>query len=829
MKGPEKVEEILNLLKKYNVGDVVKLGPGTNRYGMKLDGFVVKVATDNDGKIDNMKEFKMAKRLFPRVPRTYEVSKNGLLLVAEYIQPFDSYSEMLHYADQIREILQELSAVYLIGDVGITSKNYANWGIRPGTDEVVCLDFAYVYDVSSDIFICRHCKTNTMLVPNKDFTKLVCPNPACGKETLFEDIRAMIPNDYHRRQIGDLSEEGYEMVGSNVLTELTEERSNYLARKHPKADEEKVEDCDRQEKEETEMRTSNNISIQAKAVAIALTEDLGDALVVRGRVVEDITELPEELTAEVETIDEVEEEEPIDDFDVEYTEELLEEDTGMNFAESFIPNSCRALSVLSNRIAQDLRIDDMAEKIRCHLRNKKMYAQDIYDKVQNAIFRSLAIYLQFEECQVQNRQNDGYHREFRAIPEIINDPNYAGLDTLKFIERAFNIRYINEQTETEDFIYAYTQLFNDHPFGLDWLPLFEQRLMSKMQISSAGCHELSEDIRIRWTMSFPEPISTDEDEVEEEELPDEIFATISATELHATTAKVSETTTDEPEVTPDADEEDEDDDLGYEADAYVSIEITPDETYDIVRVNSSDAFGQISIPIYVEDMDSMAETDALGLNGVWDWLKHMVPDMMFRTMDPMKYLVINDQESPDEDQIHMVVIGGDEVNGFVVGVYMLRGIYAINDDGEKIPTFDRNVLRAVNAIVDINIGMSEISHRSRSLSMEELIHDESYIESMITYVDGVDSDDEDVEEPEEFAFAEEPSAIPDTLDSDISEAEAAAIAAMISDAPQEEVVPEPAAEEEVVRQVSHRRRDANGRFMKADAPDDGVITPVRRK
>ena len=207
LRGEEKQEEVIDLLRNYNVGDVVQLGPGTNRYGLKLDGFVLKVATDHDGKVDNLKEFKMAKVMFPKVPKTYEVSENGSLLVAEYVIPFGSYTEMMRYADQIREILTEFSSVFLIGDVGLTGKNYANWGLRVGTEEVVCLDFAYVYDASSDLFICRHCNANAMLVPNRDFTKLVCPNKACQKETLFEDIKSMISNDFHMKQIGDLSKD----------------------------------------------------------------------------------------------------------------------------------------------------------------------------------------------------------------------------------------------------------------------------------------------------------------------------------------------------------------------------------------------------------------------------------------------------------------------------------------------------------------------------------------------------------------------------------------------------------------------------------------------
>ena len=100
----EKQEELFKLLREFKINDIVPLGPGTNRYAFKVNGYVIKVATDHDGKIDNLKEFKMAKRLFPYVTKTYEVSENGTLLVAEYIQPFSSYTEMCMYAEKIRTI-----------------------------------------------------------------------------------------------------------------------------------------------------------------------------------------------------------------------------------------------------------------------------------------------------------------------------------------------------------------------------------------------------------------------------------------------------------------------------------------------------------------------------------------------------------------------------------------------------------------------------------------------------------------------------------------------------------------------------------------------------
>lgn len=224
----EKQEELIQLLRKWHIDDIVMLGSGTNRYAFKLDGFVIKFATDHDGKIDNLKEFKMAKRLYPYVIKVHEVSENGTILVCEYITPFDSYVEMMQHADEIKEILSQLSDSYLIGDVGLSEKNYSNWGVRVGTNKPVCLDFAYVYSVSGSLFTCGYCKSHSVLLPSNDYTKLYCSNPACRKEYRFEDIRSKIGNDVHQHEIGDLSEEGYLMSASNVTVELDPSRSNYL-------------------------------------------------------------------------------------------------------------------------------------------------------------------------------------------------------------------------------------------------------------------------------------------------------------------------------------------------------------------------------------------------------------------------------------------------------------------------------------------------------------------------------------------------------------------------------------------------------------------------
>lgn len=225
--NPEKQDELIRLLRKFNIPNFVSLGPGTNRFAFKLDGFVIKVATDGEGKIDNQKEFKMSKILWPGTSMTYEVSKNGTLLVAEYCQPFSGFSDMQQHEPEIRAILEGFTKRgFLIGDIGITSKNYANWGMRIRTKKPVCIDYAYVYDVNSNLLMCCNCEAGQILVPTENYVELICP--ACGQHTKFQELRRRISMADHLREIGDLTQNGYLLKSASEEVELDPMRSSYL-------------------------------------------------------------------------------------------------------------------------------------------------------------------------------------------------------------------------------------------------------------------------------------------------------------------------------------------------------------------------------------------------------------------------------------------------------------------------------------------------------------------------------------------------------------------------------------------------------------------------
>lgn len=212
-----KMKEITKRLEKYNV-PFSKLGGGTNRCGLMIDGYAVKIAYDYDGMVDNKREFIYSLALQPYVVKTYECSETGLISVCEYVLSFTE-SEMLERKNQarMREILKEISSQFFIGDVGITTKNYGNWGTRRDTGELVILDYAYIYSVAFKQFQCS-CAGQGTLYYDREFVNLICP--ICGKKYTFAQLRKKISKKDQQKEIGDILEKGYVLNSQNEMKEF---------------------------------------------------------------------------------------------------------------------------------------------------------------------------------------------------------------------------------------------------------------------------------------------------------------------------------------------------------------------------------------------------------------------------------------------------------------------------------------------------------------------------------------------------------------------------------------------------------------------------------
>ena len=180
-------EKAIEILNKYNI-KYQEIGTGTNRFIVKYDGYALKIALDREGVADNIQEFSICEALMPNVAYAYEISSGGHLSVAAYCPAFTSLGEMYHHQASIREILKTWSKRYLLGDVGMTDRTFANWGLAPG-GRPVCIDYAYIFPSSLDQFECI-CGCKSMSFASSNFSTYKCDK--CGK--LYEDreLRARI-------------------------------------------------------------------------------------------------------------------------------------------------------------------------------------------------------------------------------------------------------------------------------------------------------------------------------------------------------------------------------------------------------------------------------------------------------------------------------------------------------------------------------------------------------------------------------------------------------------------------------------------------------------
>lgn len=200
MYPPQRRTLIIDLLRDYDI-EFTELGTGTNRFIIKYDGYALKIALDQEGVADNRQEYVMSPLLAPYVSPAHEISLGGHLLVASYAPAFTSFQDMRCHENAIREILKSWAANYLLGDVGITSINYANWGMLNG--KPVCIDYAYIFPTSMDLFSCVDCGNKAMKFTGNDYTKYQCT--VCQKVYDDREIRSRISNQERLKLFSDVS------------------------------------------------------------------------------------------------------------------------------------------------------------------------------------------------------------------------------------------------------------------------------------------------------------------------------------------------------------------------------------------------------------------------------------------------------------------------------------------------------------------------------------------------------------------------------------------------------------------------------------------------
>ena len=181
-----------------NRKDYRRIGEGTNRFVCLLDNHIIKVAYNYLAYIDNMNELAQAKYKEKYLAQAYET--NGIILVSEYVSVMDK-EEFLENQLAISKILDRLEVEFdekkgkigkkfILGDMGMSEKNYGNWGKRMN-GEIVVLDYGYLYELQIDewkeVAKCPICGSS--LGYKEDYSELVCEKEECKAKVQYTTLR----------------------------------------------------------------------------------------------------------------------------------------------------------------------------------------------------------------------------------------------------------------------------------------------------------------------------------------------------------------------------------------------------------------------------------------------------------------------------------------------------------------------------------------------------------------------------------------------------------------------------------------------------------------
>ena len=188
IKHGKKAMEFYRILEQNGVR-FEQLGIGTNRVGVKINGYCFKYSLNKEGLFDTRREMYLSKLLGKDVVMVHEITSDGTLGVYEYVRTLSSESELKQYYDKIHAMLERITTKYFIGDMGIVTKNSRNIGVR--SDGTVCsIDFAYIRSIKSSDVTCPHCRA--VYRYNDDFSSVYCN---CRNNVKFEELRRYFADD----------------------------------------------------------------------------------------------------------------------------------------------------------------------------------------------------------------------------------------------------------------------------------------------------------------------------------------------------------------------------------------------------------------------------------------------------------------------------------------------------------------------------------------------------------------------------------------------------------------------------------------------------------
>lgn len=168
---------------------------GTNRvvYRHNADStFLLKIGLDSVGINDNKLEYKNQFLLNPFVPRVYDISPDGVMIMIERVHPIMNRKEFEKQAPLTFNITDYwVSHGFVLEDIG--TDYFMNWGVRDGFGPVL-LDFPYFYRLNKDRLKCTSFKNgercNGDIKYDPGFNHLTCQK--CGRVYRAKEIGSRV-------------------------------------------------------------------------------------------------------------------------------------------------------------------------------------------------------------------------------------------------------------------------------------------------------------------------------------------------------------------------------------------------------------------------------------------------------------------------------------------------------------------------------------------------------------------------------------------------------------------------------------------------------------
>lgn len=165
---------------------------GTNRmvYTASFDdSMVLKIGLDKVGCKDNIGEFRNQYVLKPYVPKTFDVTKNGIVALVERVRPFKTREEFYELGGgKVYDIIKYFyDHGFVMEDVG--TNFFKNWGERKNFGAVL-LDYPYIYRINKDRLVCNKFinkkPCNGPIIYDDGINYLYCTK--CGARYAAKDI-----------------------------------------------------------------------------------------------------------------------------------------------------------------------------------------------------------------------------------------------------------------------------------------------------------------------------------------------------------------------------------------------------------------------------------------------------------------------------------------------------------------------------------------------------------------------------------------------------------------------------------------------------------------